>query len=153
MPVFHLLYPFLDDNTTKQTFRKYIRNVSVDVTDYQWTKYSVRFISLSQYLDNVLYIFSQHTHACLSSPFPFILTIKTSTSSPKNPSDEDQKVEMHRGLLHIKTHQPTLEPTKYFHCITNRTYCLQSPVSSRSTSPSHHIPSTFLHTHHVTPHW
>ena len=57
-----------------------------------------QFITISS---RSFFVHSFTIHACLSSPFPFILTIKTSTSSPQNPSDEDQKVEMHRGLLRI----------------------------------------------------
>ena len=150
MPVFHLLYPFLDDNTTKQTF------------PFEMTQWTTSEQDSSVYHNSISIMFctffhNTHMHACLHL-FPSYWRLKHQLPAPKILLMKT----IDRGLLRIKT----LEPTKYFHArfnssfmsfmhasLYNLTYCLQSPVSSRSTSPSHHIPSTFLHTHHVTLDW
>ena len=84
----------------------------LDDTDYQRTKPSVRsftlspcysHISLSFFCDFFVTIILPTTCTCILSPLSFfILTIQHQLPTPKNPPDEDQKVEMRRGLHPIK---------------------------------------------------
>ena len=78
----------------------------------------------------------------LSSLSFFILTIQTSTPNPKTPPDEDQKIEMRRGLhLHDKittTHSVFLRFSSSSY-ITNRTHCSFAVTILPYTTMSFHM--------------